>query len=195
MNFTQLAGLLGTSGGTSALGLTATGSPGLASGLFSAASKLGGPYAKYAAIAAPILEKVAEKLPDVADRLLGGGVLDSASSMSARTALALQNQWDTNHDGTLSQDELKTGLQSVTEQINTLNGQSDSAGKTLKSRELAAMQAYGNQLLQNYNAVSNLDGQAGVSVNDIKLLAFSDNQPNRINLADWRLLAPATATI
>ncbi len=147
-------------------------------------SALGGPTGKLLEQAAPAfgkcLDKAAEKLPGLLDKLSekldrignphgnANAKTDPLSQgQSLRAALFAQQQWDSNQDGNLSKEEL-------TEAVDKANGY---------------LKAFGSKLLENYDAVAKLDNHEGVSIADLKLLAFNDNRPHQISDADWATIA------
>lgn len=173
MNFTTVAKL---AGGSNAL------------------SALGGPYGKLLEKSAPafgkLLDKAADKLPGILDKIAdkldsvdtGNINFNNNGAASLRAALFAQQQWDSNHDGSLSKEEITAGVAHVNARLGAA-GSSGLPGDVVK--DLNAMKQFGDNLLKNFDGVAALDNRAGVSVADLKLLAFNDNKPNAISSNDW----------
>lgn len=182
------------------------------SSLLASGAAAAGPYG---VIAAKALDKFAEKLPGIVDKLQNG--LENAKSFLAEnsanslafyppggngptpinSALNLVKQWDSNEDGVLSKEELQKGLDSVQEKINQQADKLKSNNDPIEMArlyQLKGMQALGQKMLGGYDGITKLDNQSGISNSDIKLLAFQDKNPYLISNREFLKLTE-TATV
>jgi hypothetical protein len=156
----------------------------------------------YAAIASKILDKALEKAPGILDKVQntlantgasGGKLLTGANlvalgindkaPVSANAAMDMVRDWDKNQDGRLSENELQQGLTDLEDKISKQKERASSgdAYEKTKLAEYQGMQVLGQKLLSQYQNVSKLDNQSGISINDVKLLAYQDNNPYTIS--------------
>ncbi|MEB3287862.1 MAG: hypothetical protein VKJ04_10200 [Vampirovibrionales bacterium] len=162
---------------------------------------LGG--SRYGKIASDILNQAFDKGPEFLDKLsdklsssgarnaLGAGNLPALGIQSSTTAdetsvskaMDLVRDWDKNQDGVLSRSELQQGIWDLDEKIKAQKGRAGGGDtyEAAKLNEYSQIQALGQKLLDQYDAQSRWDNQAGISVSDIKLMAFQDSKPYTIS--------------
>lgn len=107
--------------------------------------------------------------------------------MDVNQARTIVESFDANRDGQVSREELKTGLDQLTDQLASLQSSSDTSASHRDAIE-NAQQAYqlGEALLNTYEGVSSLEGNQGLSADDISALAAKDGRNEKLSFVDWK---------
>lgn len=126
---------------------------------------------------AQLLENGVNRLSDAIDNMPEGG----ARSSFAVPAAALQlKQLDTDGDGSVSKNELQSGLKEVTAKLEKAGGDTG---------ELSRMQSFLTNAISHYDGLSAMDGKAGLGDGDLNVLSAYDSQSSFISAKDWKYFA------
>lgn len=169
----------------------------------------GSPYGKLAGMA---FDKLAEKLPEVIEKIQNRPQLGGPSNcehchafdrplplpqLPLQAAQSYAASLDTDKNGSVSREELTEGLADTKDKLDALREKAKDTKLTPEEasdlRHLTRMHQFGRMLERQYDAVAALDGNEGVSQSDLQQLAALDGQhDNIIGLRDWRTLYSAT---
>lgn len=116
------------------------------------------------------LESVLENHPHA------GGYAVPAAALHLKT-------FDADGDGSVSKAELAGGLQDINNQLQQSHGKGETA-------RLNRMKTFAEKALAHYESLSEMDGKAGLSGQDVKTLAAYDGKAQFLSNADWRYFSP-----
>lgn len=113
--------------------------------------------------------------------------------ISTKTGLELLKQFDLNQDGQVNQQELEQGLKDNQTKISALNKKANEGSLTSQeAKELEGLRLqkrFGSSLLKHYDQIQMMDlDKTGISLQDLKNMAASDQNKSQISMRDWKNL-------